>query len=69
MPAANVVTAVRAPALTYGAIANGGEIDGTRFWSRGLVAGLMGRPSLKGDRASWCRCHITWATTACPLGT
>ena len=32
-----VVTA-RALARMYGAIANGGEIDGIRFLSRGLVA-------------------------------
>jgi CubicO group peptidase (beta-lactamase class C family) len=34
----------------YGAIANGGEFDGTRFLSRELVAGVTGRPSLKRDR-------------------
>jgi CubicO group peptidase (beta-lactamase class C family) len=34
----------------YGAIANGGEIDGTQFLSRELVAGLTGRRSLRPDR-------------------
>jgi CubicO group peptidase (beta-lactamase class C family) len=50
MPAANGVTTARALARMYGAIANGGEIDGTRFLSRELVAGLTGRRSLKRDR-------------------
>jgi CubicO group peptidase (beta-lactamase class C family) len=50
MPAANGVVTARALARMYGAIANGGEIDGTRFLSRELVAGLTGRPSLKRDR-------------------
>jgi CubicO group peptidase (beta-lactamase class C family) len=34
----------------YGAIANGGQIDGTNFLSRELVAGLTGRKSLRLDR-------------------
>ncbi len=50
MPAANGVTTARALARMYGAIANGGEIDGTRFLSRELVAGLTGRRSLRLDR-------------------
>jgi CubicO group peptidase (beta-lactamase class C family) len=50
MPAANGVATARALARMYGAIANGGEIDGTRFLSRELVAGLTGRRSLKRDR-------------------
>jgi len=50
MPAANGVATARALARMYGAIANGGEIDGTRFLSREIVAGLTGRPSLKRDR-------------------
>jgi CubicO group peptidase (beta-lactamase class C family) len=50
MPAANGVATARALARMYGAIANGGEIDGTRFLSRELVAGLIGRRSLKRDR-------------------
>jgi CubicO group peptidase (beta-lactamase class C family) len=49
MPAANGVVTARALARMYGAIANGGEIDGTRFLSRELVAGLTGRRSLKRD--------------------
>ncbi|BBZ52960.1 esterase [Mycobacterium heidelbergense] len=50
IPAANGVATARALARMYGAIANGGEIDGTRFLSRELVAGLTGRPSLRPDR-------------------
>jgi CubicO group peptidase (beta-lactamase class C family) len=50
IPAANGVVTARALARMYGAIANGGEIDGTRFLSRELVAGLTGRRSLKRDR-------------------
>jgi CubicO group peptidase (beta-lactamase class C family) len=50
MPAANGVVTARALARMFGAIANGGEIDGTRFLSRELVAGLTGRRSRKRDR-------------------
>jgi CubicO group peptidase (beta-lactamase class C family) len=50
MPSANGVVTARALARMYGAIANGGEIEGTQFLSRELVAGLTGRPSLRPDR-------------------
>ncbi|OBA81786.1 esterase [Mycobacterium sp. 1164966.3] len=50
MPAANGVATARALARMYGAIANGGEIDGTRFLSRGIVAGLTGRRNRQRDR-------------------
>src|ERR1700729_4176510 len=50
MPAANGVATARALARMYGAIANGGEIDGTRFLSQEIVVGLTGRPSRKRDR-------------------
>jgi CubicO group peptidase (beta-lactamase class C family) len=50
MPAANGVVTARGLARMYGAIANCGEIDGTRFLSREIVAGLTGRRSLKRDR-------------------
>lgn len=40
IPAANGVATARALARMYGAIANGGEIDGIRFLSRELVTGL-----------------------------
>jgi CubicO group peptidase (beta-lactamase class C family) len=50
MPAANGVVTARGLARMYGAIANGGEIEGTQFLSRELVAGLTGRRSLRPDR-------------------
>jgi CubicO group peptidase (beta-lactamase class C family) len=50
IPAANGVTTARGLAKMYGAIANGGRIDGTQFLSEELVAGLTGRPSLLPDR-------------------
>lgn len=49
-PAVNGVTTARGLARMYGAIANGGQIDGTRFLSRGLVEGLTGRRNLRPDR-------------------
>lgn len=50
IPAANGVATARGLARMYGAIANGGEVDGIRFLSRELVAGLTGRRSLRPDR-------------------
>ncbi|MCV7258292.1 serine hydrolase domain-containing protein [Mycobacterium shimoidei] len=50
LPAVNGVVTARALAKMYGAIANGGVIDGARFLSRELVAGLTGRYSLRPDR-------------------
>jgi CubicO group peptidase (beta-lactamase class C family) len=50
IPAANGVTTARALARMYGAIANGGEVDGVRFLSRELTAGLTGERSLRLDR-------------------
>jgi CubicO group peptidase (beta-lactamase class C family) len=44
-----VITA-RALARMYGAIANGGMIDGRRYLSEDLVAALTGRRSLRPDR-------------------
>ncbi|MHA3022103.1 esterase/beta-lactamase LipL [Mycobacterium sp. BMJ-28] len=49
MASANGVVTARALARMYGAIANGGELDGTRFLSPGLVDGLTGPPSLHLD--------------------
>jgi CubicO group peptidase (beta-lactamase class C family) len=49
MPAANGVTTARGLAKMYGAIANGGRIDGTEFLSEELVAGLTGRRSMHPD--------------------
>lgn len=50
IPSANGVATARALARMYGAIANGGMIDGAQFLSRELVAGLTGRPNLRPDR-------------------
>ncbi|AKN16230.1 penicillin-binding protein, beta-lactamase class C [Mycobacterium haemophilum DSM 44634] len=49
VPAANGVCTARALARVYGAIANRGQLDGIRFLSPELVAGLTGRPSLRPD--------------------
>lgn len=46
----NGVATARALARMYGAIANGGEIDGVRYLSAELVKGLTGRPDLAIDR-------------------
>lgn len=50
IPSVNGVVTARALARMYGAIANGGKIEGTQFLSRELVAGLTGRRSLRPDR-------------------
>jgi CubicO group peptidase (beta-lactamase class C family) len=50
IPAANGVTTARGLAKMYGAIANGGRIDGTQFLSEDLVARLTAKPSLLPDR-------------------
>jgi CubicO group peptidase (beta-lactamase class C family) len=50
IPAANGVTTARGLAKMYGAIANGGSIEGRQFLSQELVAGLTGKPSLMPDR-------------------
>ncbi len=49
LPAANGVATARALARMYGAIANGGTIDGNQFLSAELVAGLTGPRSLHPD--------------------
>ena len=50
IPAANGVTTARGLAKMYGAIANGGRIDGTQFLSKERVTALTGKPSLCPDR-------------------
>jgi len=50
LPSANGVITARALARMYGAIANGGMIDGRRFLSADLVAALSGGRSLLPDR-------------------
>jgi CubicO group peptidase (beta-lactamase class C family) len=49
IPSANGAATARGLARMYGAIANGGQIDGTRFLSPELVASLTGRRSLRLD--------------------
>ncbi len=48
-PAVNGVVTARGLAKVYGAIANGGRIDGTRFLSEELVRSLKGKPTLMPD--------------------
>jgi len=48
--AINGVFTARALARLYGALANGGQIDGTAFLSRRLVAGLTGPRTVELDR-------------------
>ncbi|MGV0792286.1 esterase/beta-lactamase LipL [Mycolicibacterium sp. XJ1819] len=50
IPAANGVTTARSLAKMYGAIANGGRIDGEQFLSPERTAELTGKPSLVPDR-------------------
>jgi CubicO group peptidase (beta-lactamase class C family) len=49
IPAANGVATARGLARMYGAIANGGRIDGSQFLSPEVTAGLTGRRSLRPD--------------------
>ena len=51
IPAANGVATARGLARMYGALANGGRMNGTQFLSRELTAGLIGRPDLTPDRS------------------
>ncbi|WP_137147478.1 serine hydrolase domain-containing protein [Mycolicibacterium sp. CR10] len=49
IPAANGVATARGLARMYGALANGGSVDGTQFLSSETTAALVGRPSLRLD--------------------
>lgn len=49
IPSVNGVATARGLAKMYGAVANGGRIDGTRFLSAELVRNLTGKPSLRPD--------------------
>ena len=49
IPAANGVATARGLARMYGAIANGGRIEGSQFLSPEVTAGLTGRRSLRLD--------------------
>lgn len=50
IPAANGVATARALAKMYGAIANGGRVNGTQLLSRERTEGLTGEPSYAPDR-------------------
>lgn len=50
IPAANGVATARGLARMYGAIANGGAIEGAQFLSPRVAADLTGRPNLRPDR-------------------
>ncbi len=50
LPSANGVITARALARMYGAVANGGMIDGRRYLSAERVAMLTGRRDLRPDR-------------------
>ena len=63
LPSANGVATARSLARMYGAIANGGEIDGRGYVSAELVAGLTSRPAWPGIATSSCRWASTWGTT------
>ena len=49
IPAVNAVVTARGLAKMYGALTNGGSIDGKRFLSEELVASLTGRRSFRPD--------------------
>ena len=49
VPAANGVATARGLARMYGALANGGHIDGVEFLSRRTVDGLTGKPNFTPD--------------------
>jgi len=49
IPSANAVVTARALAKTYGAIANGGHIDGRQFLSAEVACGLAGSRSYRPD--------------------
>lgn len=70
IPAANGVATARGLAKMYGAIANGGRIDGTQFLSKELVDGLTGRPSLIPDRNIFVPLsfHLGYHSVPFPLG-
>nr|WP_099025310.1 serine hydrolase domain-containing protein [Mycolicibacterium palauense] len=68
IPAANGVATARGLARMYGALANGGEVDGVRFLSRELTAGLVGRRSLIPDRSVLMPMAFHLGYHALPLG-
>ena len=68
LPAANGVATARALARMYGAIANGGVIDGTPFLSPELVAGLVGPRSFHPDGSIFMPMSFNLGYHSLPLG-
>ena len=68
LPAANGVATARALARMYGAIANGGLIDGTQFLSAELVAKLTGPRSLHPDGSIFMPLSFNLGYHGLPLG-
>lgn len=68
LPAANGVATARALARMYGAIANGGQIDGTQFLSAELVAKLTGPRSLHPDGSLFMPLSFNLGYHGLPLG-
>jgi CubicO group peptidase (beta-lactamase class C family) len=68
LPAANGVATARALARMYGAIANGGTIDGMRFLSRGLVEQLTGPRSFHPDGSVLMPMSFNLGYHSLPLG-
>jgi CubicO group peptidase (beta-lactamase class C family) len=68
LPAANGVSTARALARMYGAIANGGQIDGTQFLSAQLVAKLTGPRSMHPDGSLFMPMSFNLGYHGLPLG-
>src|SRR6202035_5016260 len=68
IPAANGVATARGLARMYGAIANGGRIDGSQFLSAELVSGLTARPSLHPDAGLFMPLSFHLGYHGLPLG-
>ena len=68
VPAANGVATARGLARMYGAIANGGQIDGTQFLSEALVAKLTSPRSLHPDASLFIPMSFNLGYHGLPLG-
>ncbi len=68
IPAANGVVTARALARMYGAIANGGEVDGAQFLSRRLVSGLVGERDPQRDKNIFIPMSYHLGYHALPIG-
>lgn len=68
LPAANGVATARALARVYGALANGGQMDGTKFLSPSLVAAFGGSGSLHPDGSIGMPMDFNLGYHSLPLG-